>query len=376
MLYHGKPVVISFVVDYSANTQTGDMIVYEIQHTRSGNFSPSVRPGGVEEQQLQDKIINQQSKIWCEHFAQLGEQHFFVDLPPSLRADKRAQREFLGQSQSAAHLNPDHLLCDSKTTIDKLIQFYESHDHQIVLKKSGAIGSGNLFLDPSLADERPSYDQLKAKISQFMKCCEGFVAEAITMFSAFDVRSPLANNARPGAYFRDLVFYNTETGEATYIPVFREIVDMAKSTDNHDPAVTIEEDTYLLQNTPPVLLQKTMDAAKKHPEFHAAKQRNFSAIGKSVFERICRNPQEYIDKAHLKKELFFVEIFHKNDQYQRFFLDQGAQPKTSLLSQLIFLPALIKLVEVAYFIKFLLDPTVPKQKCPPQSINCHPNCAL
>jgi hypothetical protein len=197
----------------------------------------------------------------------------------------------------------------------------------MVLKGVGAVGHGNLFLDAAFANERPLYTELKTKIIAFMqKQASGFVVEAVKMFPAVRVRTDVSENAKPGAYFRDMVFYNTQTGETTCIPVFREIIDMAKSTNNHDSTATIEENTYLLESTPFKLQKLTDITASVYPEYHRAKQNNFGAIGKSLFERMYRTPTKDLACAHktLARKMDFAQKFHRNKQdYLDFFDDLG-----------------------------------------------------
>ena len=307
-----RELCFSFVVDCSVN-EAGECVVYEVQSTASENWKNALDPEGTKASYLTQRFL------FTDFFRNHHQNHFLINLLSVIDGKKHFQRALLESNADTKPFNPSYLIFKKSQLNDALIVIRNIFQSQkIVIKSDGACGLGNLFFDLATVSD---YEMQKALIQRSYFLEEGstiFTAEAQKMYAPFQEDCErFLEHQNLGVYYRYLVFYYPKDQRVEFYPVYRNILDIAHSTNSHslNKKINLEEVAYFLSETPEQLIKYLSDQKNKYPVFYKRLADNFQKISKVFFEFTLKNQAKY---CFSKK---FMDDFHKSSSflYYKFF---------------------------------------------------------
>ncbi len=328
-IYLGKNVVLAFCVDYSASID-GRLVVYEAQHLLSDNYdTPNTRMNNLGVRSG-TQLVEKAKCDWEPYFLKISSGQFIVDFPPSLEADKAVQRKHLfanGQS-----FTPDFLICDTETPIEKIADFVAKHNRRVVIKGKDGLGNGNKFLS-----EHPE-ESLTDFVAFYKRRYSSFVVEQEVIYPPSEIESGQSQSY--GVYYRDVVFYNTETNQLRFFEVYNVVLARKQSANSHNDFNVVSETCFFLTHNPSQLKSLMKVNEQKFPALYSVKKSAFTALSNQILHYL---QTESVPKNFLSDPLLtlFINKFHTDDKvaYQAYlklgrFIDTKHQSEQAVADKL------------------------------------------
>lgn len=250
-----KPVIYAFSLDYSTDGEK--IVIYELQKLVSG----------ISQGSNASEIDRIKRFEYLRNAYYSGTINIIFDLPSNLDQDKARQRVFLHMYEDLLEYLPKHkivwrtameIAIKTDCFIDKylsiqdwmnLYSIYENFQHNCVVKTHLDFGNGNLFLRRK--DGILNYSRFVQKLKDFLLYKDkfnhnatiinayranglSFSIEEIKMYQHSNIDKYAKRTNNPGNFRRAFIFYNSETREADVYNIYKYILDMNDSTNNHD----------------------------------------------------------------------------------------------------------------------------------------------
>ena len=245
MLHNGKPVAISFIIDYASSVAPDladgkiKFMIYEVQNTNSDNMANSTCPDRYKKNLAWKNffIRDLHSKDWS----------YVIDLPHTLIADKAEQRCMLSLVEILSNSMPRHKVKFQKYDPNignedfyrRVMEFYQDCGRNVVIKSKGSLGYCNQFYKANRFA-----DFSRNVIIDPPGDVGASVIEEISMPSYQVNVSSSGASCNEGAHFRDLVLYDTESKTVKTYGVNKIMLNLTQSTDVHDQEAKKEVTQY------------------------------------------------------------------------------------------------------------------------------------
>ena len=332
----GQGAVVCFSVDYSIDPtnssssfdsgsdsdfdHTEIIVVYEIQPVSSSTFFEESINTNMDSDDL-NALRKDQKEKWDECFRDLARNRLIIDCP---KVDKFEQRKMLLHRS----YSPPFMLCDEDTEFSDVLDFVLEYD-RVVFKGKGARGEANIFIR---APKEQSYS-FKTNLSDLYsdlidKHCR-IVVEAVVMFPPVDADRFNAKKVRPGAYYRDVVFYDTKNDCLLGVyEVYRSVLNVRQTTNSHtaDKQAELHSESFLLSHDPEELECAMRRRKQCFPELYKTKERAFLRIARSIEQYVMSFEHAFSANDNLSR--FVAEIFPypHPDAYYAFFQYHWRRP--------------------------------------------------